>query len=106
MLGGSIKSPEGLPMVAFLAGVMRSIRAEYFRRARRTAARLPQMLAELELTGDPDIEVGDPTPDPERSLSAMQQLAEIQRLFTADPRAADHRGSVRRLVAGAASGAD
>lgn len=87
VLDGSRKSPEGLPMVAFLAGVMRSIRAEYCRRARRVAARLPQMLAELDLTGGQDAEPGDPTPDPERSLIAMQQLAEIQRLFTADPRA-------------------
>lgn len=87
VLDGSRKSPEGLPMVAFLAGVMRSIRAGYFRHARRAAARLPQMLAELDLAGDPDIEAGDPTPDPERSLAAMQELAEIDRLFTDDPRA-------------------
>jgi DNA-directed RNA polymerase specialized sigma24 family protein len=87
VLDGSRKAPEGLPMVAFLAGVMRSIRAECFRRARRTAARRPQMLAELELAGDPDLEAGDPTPDPERSLSAMQELAEIDRLFSDDPRA-------------------
>ena len=87
VLDGSRKSPEGLPMVAFLAGVMRSIRAECFRRARRAAARLPQMLAELELAGDPGIEAGDPTPDPERSLSAMQELGGIQKLFADDPRA-------------------
>lgn len=87
VLDGSRKSPEGVPMVAFLAGVMRSIRAEYFRRARRAAARLPQMLAQLDLTGDPDSEAGDATPDPERSLSTMQELAEIERLFSDDPRA-------------------
>lgn len=87
VLDGSRKSPEGLPMVAFLAGVMRSIRAECFRRARRAAARLPQMLAELELAGDPGIEAGDSTPDPERRLSAIQELAEIQKLFADDPRA-------------------
>jgi len=87
VLDGSRKPPEGLPMVAFLAGVMRSLRAEYFRRARRAAARLPQMLAELELAGDPGIEAGDRTLDPERSLSTLQQLAEIERLFAHDPRA-------------------
>jgi len=87
VLDGSRKPPEGLSMVAFLAGVMRSIRAQYCRRARRAAARLPQMLAELDLTGAEDAEPGDPTPDPERSLIAMQQLAEIHRLFVDDPRA-------------------
>jgi len=87
VLDGSRKPPEGLSMVAFLAGVMRSIRAQYCRRARRAAARLPQMLAELDLTGAEDAEPGVPTPDPERSLIAMQQLAEIHRLFADDPRA-------------------
>src|SRR6185437_3730932 len=40
MLEGSRKCPEGLPTVVFLAGVMRSIRAQYCGRARRAAARL------------------------------------------------------------------
>jgi len=87
VLDGSRQSPEGVPMVAFLAGVMRSIRSEYCRRARRAAARLPQMLAELDLAGSAEAEAGDPRPDPERSLIAMQQLARIQRLFADDPRA-------------------
>jgi DNA-directed RNA polymerase specialized sigma24 family protein len=86
VLDGSRKCPQGLPMVAFLAGVMRSLRAEHFRRARTVAARLPQMLAELEVRG-PEEEASDPTPDPERSLIAMQQLAEIDRLFADDSRA-------------------
>jgi DNA-directed RNA polymerase specialized sigma24 family protein len=84
VLDGSRKCPEGLPMAAFLAGVMRSIRAEHCRRARKTAARLPQMLAQFELRDDPESEAGDPTPDPERSLIAMQLLSEIQRLFADD----------------------
>lgn len=87
VLDGSRKCPEGLPMVAFLAGVMRSIRTEHCRRARRVGARLPYMLAELDPAGDVDNEAGDPSPDPERSLIAMQQLAEIDRLFAGDLRA-------------------
>lgn len=87
VLDGSRKCPEGLPMAPFLAGVMRSIRTEHCRRARRRAARLPQMLAELDPGGDPESETGDPAPDPERSLIAMQLLAEIYRLFAEDPRA-------------------
>lgn len=86
VLDGSRKCPQGLGMVTFLAGVMRSLRAEYFRRARRVAARLPQMLAELDLSG-PEDEASDPASDLERSLIAMQQLAEIDRLFADDSRA-------------------
>lgn len=87
VLDGSRKCPEGLPMVAFLAGVMRSIRTEHCRRVRRFAARLPYILAELDPGGAADGEPGDHSPDPERSLIAMQQLAEIDRLFAGDPRA-------------------
>lgn len=86
VLDGSRKCPEGLSMVAFLAGVIRSIRTEHCRRARRGIARIPPMLAELDLWG-PENEASDPTPDPERSLIAMQQLAEIDRLFADDARA-------------------
>ena len=86
VLDGSRNCPEGLPMPAFLAGVMRSIRTEHCRRARRLGAQLPQMLAELDLWGPEDV-ASDPTPDPERSLIAMQQLAEIDRLFADDARA-------------------
>lgn len=87
LLGGSRTRPEGLPMVTFLAGVMRSIRTEHCRRARRAAARLPQMLNSLELARSMEYEAGDPAPDPERSLIAMEQLAGIHRLFLDDVQA-------------------
>lgn len=87
VLDGSRKCPEGLPMVAFLAGVMRSIRTEFYRRARRLAARLPKMLADLDMAGYLEGAMGDPARDPERGLIAMEQLAEICRLFADDPRA-------------------
>lgn len=85
LLDGSRKCPEDVPIAVFLAGVMRSIKADHWRRARR--ARLPQMRTEVDLGDDPEGEAGDPSPDPERSLIAMQQLAEIDRLFAGDPRA-------------------
>lgn len=87
VLDGSRTRPDGVPMVVFLAGVMRSIRADCCRRARRTSALLPRMIAELELPAGPESEAGDPTPDPERGLIAMQQLAQIRRLFAGDHRA-------------------
>lgn len=87
VLDGSRQCPDGLEVVVFLSGVMRSIRTEHCRRARKRASRLPQMLAELGLAGNPQGEAGDPAPDPEQNLMAMQRLAEIHRLFAADPRA-------------------
>jgi DNA-directed RNA polymerase specialized sigma24 family protein len=86
VLDGSRKCPEGLPMVPFLAGVMRSIRAEHCRRARRHTAHVPQMLAELDPAGDLASGERDRAPELERSLMAMELLTEIYRLFTDDPR--------------------
>src|SRR5687768_4070956 len=37
VLDGSRRQPEGVPMVAFLAGVMRSIKEQHWRQARRGA---------------------------------------------------------------------
>jgi len=42
VLDGSRPPPEGVPKVAFLAGVMRSIKAEYWKRAQRQARQLPK----------------------------------------------------------------
>jgi DNA-directed RNA polymerase specialized sigma24 family protein len=44
VLDGSRQQPESVPAVAFLAGVMRSIKAEHWRRARRQARQLPKLL--------------------------------------------------------------
>jgi DNA-directed RNA polymerase specialized sigma24 family protein len=86
VLDGSRKPPEGVSVVVFLAGVMRSIKSEHCRRARRQASRLPKMLADLESDGD-DGEPRDPTPNPERKLAVMQELARIDQLFADDLRA-------------------
>lgn len=86
LLEGSRKCPEGVPLVAFLAGVMRSIKADHCRRARGGASRLLRMRTELDLDDDPAGVVSDPGPDPERSLIAMQELAEMDRLFADDLR--------------------
>jgi DNA-directed RNA polymerase specialized sigma24 family protein len=86
VLDGSRKQPEGLHIVPFLAGVMRSIKAEHWRRARREAQQLPKLLLS-------DL----PTPNPESSLIALQELTAIDRLFEDDLQA-------RRVIAGLAEG--
>ena len=84
MLDGSRRLPQGVPLVAFLAGVMRSIKAEHWRRARREARQLPKLLAERESVNPQGDEAYDPAPDPERRLIAMQELARLDELFKDD----------------------
>ncbi len=84
LMGGRVR-PEGVSMVAVVAGVMRSLKSEHWRRTSgRTGCRntlpiggLPEAAA--------DIEVYDPAPTPERSLSARQELAAVHKLFAQDP---------------------
>jgi DNA-directed RNA polymerase specialized sigma24 family protein len=87
VLDGSRQRPDGVPLVAFLAGVMRSIAAEHWRRACREATQLPKLLAEVDAACPGTAEACDSTPDPERSLIAMQELALIEQLFAGDARA-------------------
>jgi DNA-directed RNA polymerase specialized sigma24 family protein len=87
VLDGSRHHPEGLPMLPFLAGVMRSIKAELCRRARTEALHLPKLLADLERGAAGSGEPFDPAFTVERGFAAMQELAVIYRLFAADPQA-------------------
>jgi RNA polymerase sigma-70 factor (ECF subfamily) len=72
VLDGSRRRPEGVPMVAFLAGVMRSIKEQYWRQARRGARQLPKLLADLD------------APNPERQVIAIQEMDAINELFADD----------------------
>ena len=72
ILDGSRRRPPGLPMVNFVAGIMRSIRSQVWERSRREAAQLPHLEKPYE------------DADPERSLAAVQELAAIRQLFEGD----------------------
>ncbi len=88
VLDGSRYAPPGVPLLAFLAGVMRSIKAEYWRRARREALQLPKLAAAaLEAWDASAGEPIDPRSDMERGLEALQELAVIYQLFADDPHA-------------------
>ena len=93
-LDGSRKWPPGVPILAFLAGVMRSICDDQWRRTRREFELLvpEEDLSDLCASGD---EVA--SPHPERVLAAAQSLAAISRLFAADPFAL-------KIIAGLAEG--
>lgn len=75
ILVGSRRAASDVPTVAFIAGVMRSLRSEYWRR----------------LAGpdrcDPSAAPGTLVPSPEQALIAELELASIRRLFRHDPTA-------------------
>jgi DNA-directed RNA polymerase specialized sigma24 family protein len=83
MITGQRVRPEGLGAVAFLAGIMRSLRADHLRRAYRAgrqALRLDQTADEAR-----EVELCDPNSSPEQWLIAQQQLTAIEKLFVDDP---------------------
>ncbi len=101
VLTGTRTVPEGVSTVAFLAGVMRSLRSEHWRRVaaglgaggdgrRRAGAAsdyrsYPSREAALRDVGRETAAVPDPVADPERLLIAIQELDAIERLFADDP---------------------
>jgi DNA-directed RNA polymerase specialized sigma24 family protein len=85
VLDGSRAIPPGVPTVAFLAGVMRSIKAEHWRRRRRATDQQPVLATEYQVVAAETAEACDPQPDPERWLIASQQLEAVGLLFAQDP---------------------
>jgi DNA-directed RNA polymerase specialized sigma24 family protein len=80
-LDGSRRWPPGVPLLAFLSGVMRSICDDHWRRARRDLELFVRNDDLAELCGD---EAQSP-PDPERMLVAAQALSAVHSLFAHDP---------------------
>lgn len=84
VLDGSRRPPEGVPMVAFLAGVMRSIKEQHWRQTRRGARQLPKLRAELGAVDAQEGELTDPAPSPERRAIAIEEMEAINKLFEDD----------------------
>jgi DNA-directed RNA polymerase specialized sigma24 family protein len=97
VIAGTRRKPRGVTMVAFLAGIMRSLRSDHWRRARGG----PGSHETLRIDHAPDVsrrpELLDPVADLEHSLIAREQLDSIERLFADDP-------VVRGILAGLAEG--
>ena len=90
-LSGARRWPAGVPLMAFLAGVMRSVCSEHWRRARRER----QVL----VVAEAGVEAADTSPgaDQERQVAAAEALAAIYRHFAEDE-------TVLRIMAGLAEG--
>jgi DNA-directed RNA polymerase specialized sigma24 family protein len=82
---GSRRRPEGLTTVAFVAGILRSLRAEYWRRATRGCGGNGRGAIEHEGEESLELALPDPAPGPERALSARQELVAIRQRFAGDP---------------------
>jgi len=82
-LDGSRKWPRGIPILAFLSGVMRSICEDQWRRERLEHEVLCRDVDSADLCAAGD--TAGSTADPERAVSAAQSLAAVNRLFAADP---------------------
>ena len=93
-LDGSRKWPPGVPILAFLSGIMRSICDDHWRRVRRE---LEVFVRGEDLTDVCASGAAATSPSPERVVSAAQSLAAIDRLFSADPLAL-------KIIAGLAEG--
>ena len=87
VLEGSRRKPDGVPMVAFLAGVMRSLRDQYWRQARKWSRQMPRLLADLEVADVNENELLDPAPNPERRAMAMQAIEAMTQIFSDDVQA-------------------
>jgi hypothetical protein len=83
-LVGSRRKPQGVPMVAFLAGIMRSLRAEHWRRARGGPAFRETMRIDHQRDLSRAAELRDPASDLEQSLLASEQIVTLERLFAGD----------------------
>ena len=85
---GARRWRTGLPLVAFLSGVMRSLRDEHWRRHRRESLRAAAVSADHREDSDP-----------ERVFASVQSLAELNRLLARD-------GAALRVLTGLAAGLD
>ena len=90
-LSGARRWPPDVPLMAFLAGIMRSVCSEHWRRAQRER----QILVAAE-AGD-DMADNSPAADPERLVAAAEALSAIYRRFAED-------ATVLKIMTGLAEG--
>jgi DNA-directed RNA polymerase specialized sigma24 family protein len=84
VITGSRVQPQGVTMVVFIAGIMRSLKAEHWRRTLNRPGGDQVLQIDPVGNGSRDLELCDPAPGPEQSLSARQELAAIEQLFADD----------------------
>jgi len=94
-LDGSRRWSPDVPLVAFLAGIMRSLSSEYWHRSRREVVAMRSLHDDD--GGAAQWHALVSASDPERAVAAAEMSAAIDRLFAADAMAL-------RIIAGLANG--
>jgi RNA polymerase sigma-70 factor (ECF subfamily) len=84
VITGSRRKPDDVDVVAFLAGIMRSLRSEHWRRAGGGVDRRGNKRAREPFEDGHEVALRDAAPDPERALSAAQEIKAIEQLFASD----------------------
>ncbi|HEY2779903.1 MAG TPA: hypothetical protein VGI90_03965 [Steroidobacteraceae bacterium] len=97
VLVGSRRKPPDVAMVPFLAGVMRSLRAQHWQRLCRGAASPATVRIDHPRDLSAEAALCDAASDPEQSLIAQERLDAIYGLFAGD-------SVVLRIIAGLAEG--
>jgi RNA polymerase sigma-70 factor (ECF subfamily) len=92
-LDGTRRWPPGVPILAFLSGIMRSICVDQWRREQRESL----LLVRDGVATGASAAADETARDPERMLAATQRLGEIHQLFAGDPAAL-------KIIAGLAEG--
>jgi RNA polymerase sigma-70 factor (ECF subfamily) len=81
---GKRQMADGVAVVAFVAGVMRSIRSEHWQRVAGMTARGRAGRSADSRSADRPIQLIDAVPGPDRAVMAQQELARVRSLFAAD----------------------
>ncbi len=97
VVAGSRQRPQGVTIVAFVAGILRSLRAEYWRRVTREFGGNGRLQIDHESDESLALALPDPAAGPERTLSARQEIIVIKQLFADDP-------TVLQIIDGLAEG--
>jgi len=84
ILVGKRQIPDGVAIVAFVAGVMRSLRSEHWQRVERMMARDRRGAEGRSKVAHRQTELIDSAPGPDRALMAQQELAAIRQLLADD----------------------
>lgn len=84
VIAGSRRKPEDITLVAFVAGILRSLRTDYSRRATRESGGTGSPELDCESASTQSMRLIDPAPGPERTLTARQELHLIKKLFADD----------------------
>jgi RNA polymerase sigma-70 factor (ECF subfamily) len=85
VVAGSRQRPEGVTIVPFVAGILRSLRAEHWRRTTREFGGNCRLQIDHESDESLALALPDPAAGPERTLSARQEIIVIKQLFADDP---------------------